>query len=294
MTAWNLAGSRSGAADSLEALGRPNEALRKWRAALDVERDSKSPALAGNLIFPAGRLAALEADLNIPRPDGKAPGDHRRLADIAVRVLPRDSFTRLAILEFGARFDFTSAFFAGRYAEVRALTEAALRRIEAAKTSNENESRQRSEGMAFTSYYLASALYNLKEYAEAEKASRAGIVYRDRLPSRTMYEKIEASRERILLSMALARQNRQPEAWKIVEPVLKFHRELAVRGSDDLYQLSMLARAQFAAALAFPHQAPSLLAEAAAIIDALPKEMSRRNSITQLRGWIAEEIRQRR
>ncbi len=293
--AWsNLAGSRSGAATSLEALGRPNEALRKWRTALDVERDSKSPALAGNLIFPAGRLAELEADLNIPRPDGKAPGDHRRLADIAVRALPRDSFTRLAFLEFGARFDFISASFAGRYAEVRALTEAALRRIEAAKPSTENESRQRSEGMAFTSYYLASALYNLKEYAEAEKASRSGLGYRDRLPNRTMNEKIEASRERLVLAMAVARQNRQLEAWKIVEPELKFHREAAGPGSDDLYQRSMLARAQFAAALAAPQQAPILLAEAAAIIDGLPKEMSRRNSIAQLRGWIAEEIKKRR
>ena len=272
-------------------MGRPDESLEKYRSALDVERRAPS-ALARNLIFAAGRLAVVEADLGISR--GKPIPDYRRLAEIGASTLPRESFARSALLEFGPRFDFVVALTAGDFHFVREAAPAAIRRIEAQRPNDENEARIRYDELERFHRYLAIALYNLKEYAAAEREIQLAIDNRRRLPTHLMIDKLDASYERVLLALTVARQGRNAEALKIVEPELKWHRELVSRGSEDLYfQRTLLARAQLAAALASPDKAPALLAEAAAIMDGLPKTMTRLKTIALLRSSIAEEMKAR-
>ncbi len=109
------------------------------------------------------------------------------------------------------------------------------------------------------------------------------------MPKLTLQDELDASDELILAAMIAARLERYSEAQQIVEPVLKFHRGLLARGNDDLNQRVQLARALYASALATPGQKRAQLAEAAALLDALPPMMRQLRSTALVRGWIAEE-----
>ena len=84
------------------------------------------------------------------------------------------------------------------------------------------------------------------------------------------------------------------EARQIIDPVLKFHRELYARGNEDLSQHLQLARALYASALAAPEPTRSRdLKEAAGIIDAFPPAVRQLKSTTLIRSYIADEQRGR-
>jgi hypothetical protein len=95
----------------------------------------------------------------------------------------------------------------------------------------------------------------------------------------------------VLLAYAVARQGRRAEAAKMLEPELKYARDLVGRGSDDLGNHLLLAQALYAAAVASPANAGALLGEAAARIDAMPRDMTQRKSVARLRSQIAEEAK---
>ena len=100
----------------------------------------------------------------------------------------------------------------------------------------------------------------------------------------------------MLAARIAARMDRYPEAQQIMEPVLKFHRELYARGKDneDLTQHVQFAQALYVSVLAAPGQKSSQLTQAAAIMDGLPPAMRRQISNTRLRESIAEEQKTRR
>jgi hypothetical protein len=98
-----------------------------------------------------------------------------------------------------------------------------------------------------------------------------------------------------LAALIAARLGRNAEAQQLLEPVLKLHRGLYARGKDneDQTQRAEFAYALYASALAAPDAKSSQLAEAGAIVDALPPAMRRQISITRLREAIDEEKRAR-
>jgi tetratricopeptide (TPR) repeat protein len=139
---------------------------------------------------------------------------------------------------------------------------------------------------------LAWADYNLMAYADAEKAIRQGMAYQKLVPERTLERLREEGLNQIILAMALARLDRQPEAQQAVAPALKFYRDLKSRNSEDLTLRIEYAQALFAQALAANDAAA--LAESAAIIDGLPPAMRSLKSTTLIRKQIADEQASRR
>ena len=116
------------------------------------------------------------------------------------------------------------------------------------------------------------------------------------LPKRTLFDERDADDGLMLAAMIAARMDRYPEAQQIMQPVLKFHRDLYARGkdNDDALQHAQFARALYVSALAAPGQRTTELAQAVAILDGLPPAMRRLVSNARLRESIAEEQKTRR
>jgi tetratricopeptide (TPR) repeat protein len=299
--AWNnLAGARSFSAYLLQRMGRIGESEQQLRAALALGQQTTPSAMIGaTLSIAAAATVALEADLGNRQAAEAALPQYARLVEIAVRDLRADSFERSAIREIGifglgilARYALPVA--AADYQSVRTLAQASLQRIEALKPRDPLQELIKNRGLNATYSFLAEASYNLKDYPQADKELQLAIDHRRRLPKRTLQDARDASDEQVLAAMIAARAGRHADAQQIIDPVLKFHRGLYARNHDDLSQHVEIARALYASGLSGSAQASSQLAEAAAIIDRLPPQMSRQTSIARLRGWIAEEQKTRR
>ncbi|NDP41512.1 MAG: hypothetical protein GZ089_02140 [Aromatoleum sp.] len=289
--AWNnLAANHLRNALGLYGLGRLGESREKYLAASAVERRTKMSAfLAVNLMFPAGRLAALEADLG-NRPQAEAAlADVHRLAEIPRATLPASSAqaASLQMLETGFRIAIPVA--AGDDRAVRRMVQAAIPDGNVVKPTGGRAVFIWNFNMATLHRALADADYNLKEYAEAEQDLRQSIGYQRKLPEHTLERRRQAAQDQVLLAMILARLDRRPEAQQLIAPALQFQRDLLTRGNEDLTVRIELAQALYASALAGGAQSSASLTEAAALIDGLPLAMRGLKSSARLRGWIAEE-----
>jgi hypothetical protein len=141
----------------------------------------------------------------------------------------------------------------------------------------------------------AEASYRLKYYAAADTDIKRALEIRKSIPKRNLFDERDASDGLMLAAMIAARMERYPEAQQLIEPVLAFHRGLYARkDNEDLNQHVQYASALYVSALAAPGQKTSQLAQAAAIIDALPPAMRRQVSITVWRDRIAEEQKKQR
>ncbi|TMH19804.1 MAG: hypothetical protein E6H64_11860, partial [Betaproteobacteria bacterium] len=146
--AWNnLAAARQGTAFWSWGLGLIRESQEQWRAGLAIEPDVRPSAMIGyTLGTTAGYRAMLEADLGNRQAAEAALADNRRLIEIAVRDLPRDSFGRGFIPEQTGYYGFPGSglgyggyalpLAAGEYETLRNLARASARRIEQLKAAD--------------------------------------------------------------------------------------------------------------------------------------------------------------
>jgi hypothetical protein len=291
----NLGNARLQAAWGFARTGRISEALRQLNAALATEKQATpSPMMSSMLSIPAGNIAALEADLGNREAAQVALADYKRLNELSIQGSSKDSFRRSIIGEFGVYgtgifANYALPIAAADYANVRTMAEASIQRAEPFKPGNPQQEMIKNRGLAWTHAILADALYNLKDYAAADKAIKRAIDLRRNVPMRTLQDKRDASDYQILAAMIAARLGHPAEASQIIEPVLKFHRELYTRGNDDLTQHLQLASALYTHALIAPGQSAAQLAEAAAIIDRMPAEMRRMKTTALIRSNIADE-----
>jgi len=152
----------------------------------------------------------------------------------------------------------------------------------------------RNRGVGATYAVLADALFNLKDYAAADAAIKRALDYHRTVPKRTLQDQRDANDELMLAAAIAARLGHAAEARQIIDPVLKFHRELYARRNDDLGQHLQLARALYVSALAAPEPKRSgELKEAAGIIDGLPPAVRQLKSTMLIRSYIADEPRGR-
>jgi tetratricopeptide (TPR) repeat protein len=304
--AWNnLASSRLTTGFFALGLGRIHEAEEQWRAALDVERHVKEAAILGNVLsLAAGYVTMLEADMGNRQAAEAALAANRRLTDIAVRGLPQDSFGRAFLPEFLGWYAFqTTGIGYGGYAlplaardyeTVRSQARASARRIEQIKSPDPQRELDKNRVLEVAYRTAAEASYRLKDYAAADAEIKRALEVGKAIPKRTLPEERDANSELILAAMIAARLERYDEAQRIIEPVLKFHRRLYSRkDNEDVTQHAEFAQALYASALAAPGQKAGQLTEAAAILDGLPPEMRRLNSIAIWRERIAEEQKKR-
>jgi tetratricopeptide (TPR) repeat protein len=290
--AWNnLSNARATMGYALYRMGRISDALEHYRAAVAIERRVKMSAfLARTFSFPAGGVAYVEADRGERKAAEAALADNTRLTELAGRGLPPDSFGPFILREFAQQtFGYAIPLAAGDFKAVRSMAQAAIERIERRKTEDASQELNRVRLLLATAVILADASYRLNDYAAAERAIKLAIDTRQLVPTRTMQDQRDAADEQMLAAMIAARQDRLADAQRIIDPVLKFHQQLYVRGNDDLTQHIQYAKALYVAALAGAPQRASQLSEAAAIIDRLPPAMRQLISTSRLRNWLVEE-----
>jgi hypothetical protein len=286
--AWNnLGGGLQRDAFILFRLGRLNESRDKMLASSAIEQRVRMSAFfAVNQIFAWGPLAQLEAERgNQPQAEtalaqvhrlGKIAGEGRQepYARATLKMLETGFQTAIPV----ANYDFQS---------VRRMNMEAIPDASVVQPSGGQMEWIWNVGLAGRYRDLASADYNLKEYAEAEKAIRLGMTYQKRVPERTLERLREEALNQIILAAALARLDRRPEAQQVLAPALKFYGDRQARSSEDLLLRIEFAQALYAAALA--GQDAGALTEAAAIIDGLPAPMRNLKSTAYARKLIADE-----
>jgi tetratricopeptide (TPR) repeat protein len=132
------------------------------------------------------------------------------------------------------------------------------------------------------------AEYLLGDFAAAEKAERAAVDARKKYLTDAVSDRRDVAEKSTWLAMTLARQGHLDEAAQVIDPVVKFHRELAAKNRGDRWQSLELACALYADALAEPKRSAALLREAAALVQGLPPAMQ---EVHDVRLW-RDRIRQ--
>jgi tetratricopeptide (TPR) repeat protein len=305
---WNnLAAARQGTAFWSGSIGQIRESEAQWRAILAVERNVTPSAMIGfTLGISAGYLATLEADSGNRRAAEAALAESHRLTEMAVREMPKDSFGRVYVPELTGFYGFPGTgvgyggyalpLAAGDYETLRNLARASIKRIEPLKAADEQRELDKNRLLETAYRTAAEASYQLKDYPTADAEIKRALEIRRAIPKRNLFDERDASDALMLAAMIASRMGRYSEAQQIIEPVLKFHRDLYARGKDneDLNQHVQFAHALYVSALAAPGQKTSQLTEAAAIMDGLPEAMRRQVSNSTLRNRIAEEQKTRR
>jgi hypothetical protein len=143
------------------------------------------------------------------------------------------------------------------------------------------------------SLYLAAnvaghAEYLLGNFAPAEKAERIAVEARKEYLTDAVSDRRDVAEKSTWLAMSLARQGHLEEAMQVIEPIVKFHRELAAKNRGDRWQGFELACALYADALAEPKKSEALLREAAALLDGLPPTIQAIHDVRQWRNRIRQ------
>jgi len=286
--AWNnLAANNAGIGFGLDVLGKSDAAIERFRRVIEISR--RFPDLKPNFIFAAGRLAQLDAEFGRP---ATATGEYHAWADEIAARQP-GTFIAHGMKAISRSFDRSIALTWGRNDEGRDMAEADYRTLEAVKASSLGQERRRERGLAAVAYDAAFAQACLKDYASSEAWSRRAVAHMEKTMPRQVGEVVTYHQMHALLAYAVARQGRQDEAARVLDPDLKYLRDLAARGADDLSIHFALAQALYFGAVAAPANARAMLSDAAARIDAMPPDMTKRKTTVQLRGWIADELAKR-
>ena len=154
--------------------------------------------------------------------------------------------------------------------------------MQALKPEPGNQQFQKFVILNWTYNFAGQAEYQLGDFAAAEHSIRLGIEARQKWPAQSTADHRDLANLSIWLGLALARQGHSAEAIKVIQPVLKFQRELASRNHGDRWQPVELASALYVQALADKSHSAGNLREAATLLDAVPAEM---RSMRMVRQW---------
>ena len=293
--AWNnLASVRNRVGFTLDVMGRSQEGIAKTRSALEIERHSRlASTTAMGLAFITSGLAESLAEVNEPKQAAAALAEIRRLVDIVRKSVPPDSVRGKMLPNFPKFQADHVALISGNVEAARDGMRSSIALLESFKDPQGTERNMVQNASVAAHADLGFAFYQLRDFAGAEAALRTSIQTREKLGQRPIWEELQDQGNRALLALSVARQGRREEAAQMIEPLLKKQRAIAAGGSDMLFQRFYLALSLLAAAVADPVRSPALLAEAAATIDRLPADITRRRTVALVRGWIADEMKKK-
>ena len=145
-------------------------------------------------------------------------------------------------------------------------------------------------GVFLAAHVTGQADYRLGNFGEAEQAERIAVDARHRVGDQAVADRRDIGIKSTWLAMAIARQGRAAEAAKIILPVVKFDREIAARNRGDQWLPVEFASALYAQALTDKAQAPTLLREAATLIDSAAPTVRATHDVRQWRERIAAGV----
>ncbi len=132
----------------------------------------------------------------------------------------------------------------------------------------------------------AEADHDLGNLAEAEAVQRKAMAIVEKLPIESDDDRRHRMEAAVHLAWILAGEQRTADAAQVLEPAVRFDRELAARNHGDATQTGELAVAIYVEALTDPKRRAALLREAAALIDGMPPELRALHSTQRWRGRI--------
>ena len=155
-------------------------------------------------------------------------------------------------------------------------------RLQAMRPDNETDVQWKDASTYIANDVKSRAEIALKDFAAAERSARAALAAKERW----IFEPNSDTRQKAAVStniaLALVGQGKIAEARRVIETVVKLHRDLASRNRGDQIQKVEMATALYAQALADPARRAALLRESRALLDGLPASMK---TLESVRTW---------
>jgi hypothetical protein len=167
---------------------------------------------------------------------------------------------------------------------------AGVREIQAGKAAAGFEQTNADSALNLAGHVAGQAEYLLGNYTESEKAERLAVDARRHVQDQAVSDRRDINIKSVWLAMAIARQGRTAEAAKIIEPVVKFDRELMARNHGEQWLPVEFAGALYAEALTDKARGPALLHEAAALIDSVAPAIRAVHDVRRWRERIAAGV----
>ena len=170
------------------------------------------------------------------------------------------------------------------------ITTQQVERIRALKTEPGDQEFQKFVTLNWAYGFAGQAECQLGDLAAAERSIKLGIDARQKWPAQSTSDQRDLGNLQIWLGLTLARQGHSADAMKVIQPVIKFQRELAARNHGDRWQPVELASALYVQALADKTHSAENLREAAALLDGAPAEMRSMRMVRQWRDGIRKAM----
>ena len=289
----NLAAARMDLGEASWAAGQPRESLEYYRKAIaDMgHAESAGAEFVLNQLFPLSVMAGRQADL------GDTAGADTALASAAKFVTalhasePAGSPLPLfgeCNLHIGQQ---AGALWRGDLAGSRRLGAEIVSIIQDIKPQGGFQDFYKNACLFFPDRLKGEAEYLLGDYPAAESTLRQALDARKHWPVSNDNDRRDVAEVNTVLALALAGQHRGGEARSIIDPISRFHRELATRNHGDQQQHVELARTLYAQAIIEPAKRAALLREAATLLDAVPPQMQGLRSVQLWRVRVREAAR---
>jgi len=290
VSANNLGGAYASVGDALWAAGGLREAIPYYVKSLDSFAKATAGGANQNILY-AYQMNTLEG------PQARL-GDFAAATATVAMTAPYLAKLRQSEPEGGLVLTlFASLTKAGEAdialerddaATARRIASEALNQTQAVTSKSGFQEIQRNVALYMAADVAGHAEYLLGDFAAAEKAERAAVDARKKYLTDAVSDRRDVAEKSTWLAMTLARQGHLDEAAQVIDPVVKFHRELAAKNRGDRWQSLELACALYADALAEPKRSAALLREAAALVQGLPPAMQ---EVHDVRLW-RDRIRQ--
>src|ERR1700722_1962926 len=289
----NLAAVRMDLGDASWAAGQPRESLDYYQKAIADMRHAENGGAEFVLtqLFPLSVMAGRQADLGDPAAADTALASARKFvaalhaSEAADSPLPLFGDCNLQIaLEAGA-------LWRGDLAAARHIGAANIALIQGIKPSGGFQEFYKNACIFYPGRYQGEAEYLQGDYGAAERTLREALEARTHWPMAVEGDRRDQAEVSTMLALALIGEHRDDEARRLIEPIVKYQRDLSARNHGDQQQHVELARTLYAQALIEPLHRTPLLQEAATLLEAVPPQMRGLRSVRIWRDRVHDALR---
>ncbi len=293
VSANNLGGAYQSFGDALWAAGRLREAIPYYQKSLDNFAKATAGGTAQKVLY-SFQSTALENPLARLGDSAAAEAALATAAPYLVKLRQSEPKGSLVLVLFESLVkagEADAALERNDAAAARRTAWDAVNQLQALTPQGGFQEIQTNVSLYLAANVAGHAEYMLGNYPAAEKAERLAVEARKKYLTEAVSDRRDVAEKSTWLAMALARQGRLDEAAQVIDPVVKFHRELAAKNHGDRWQSLELACALYAEALADPKKSAALLHEAAALVDGLPPTFRPLHDVRQWRDRIQQAQR---
>ncbi len=293
VTINNLAVAESQLWYALWSAGRLHEAMPYRMKQLEAAER----ATAGGATFYFNHAGAVAQLVYTQAQLGDAAGARATLARALpflekLRASEPDGSTAVAIIAAGNKVpEAYAAFERGELPAAQRLAAEAAHELEAVTPQGGAQKFVKANILHYAYDGEGEAQFLSGDFAAAEHAEARAVELRKELGIDAMDDRRRLNSVLTWQAMAQARQGRTGDAAQTIAPVVKFERELATKNHGDQWVALDLASALYVEALAEPGRGPSLLAEAARLMDRLAPEIK---PLRDARWWRARILEAQR